>query len=251
MPWKTTSSDFVTSSIKHAMSADVAALFDNYERIGVEFNMNPNCVATKHGLTFTSFSPKNNQIDALSKIEHKDEVTEVAWLSNGKVCWTKTEGPIEVGTGLPRKLIEYGEQYGTSGPYKSPQILVWDVFRGLVDNEEVVMVLDNSQKYRALVSPIMPLIYAGFDAVCDQYDLEDLKPVDLLTLGWANLLMLVPEASSSDLMQYLLQASHGTASAITKALLKKAKEDVLNPYDDYDQEFWKNENGLYVGGGGP
>jgi len=238
MPWKTTSHDYLKSPIEHALTTDVAILFDNYERVMTQYNKNPNYIATKKGLTFTSYSPKNSTTDSLSKIEHKDEVLEVAWLPKGEMCWTKKEGEIEVRTGLPSVLIEQDSRCKNSGPYTSPHMLIWDVFFGLVNGDDVVLLLDGNQKWRMSVSPLMPLIYAGFDAASDHYDLEDLGSEDLLTLGWANLLMLVSEANDFDLAKYLTKQMRYTADAIAKALLKKTKEDALNPYSDYDEGYF-------------
>ena len=242
MPWKTQSSDFVRSPIGNASNGEASNIFDNYEKVQVEFNMNPICVATKKGGYFVTYTPKNAQMAAYTSIEHKDEVTEVSWLPDGKVCWTMIEGPMEVGTGLPVELIEYCDGYGVSGPYTAPHMLVWDVFNGLVACEDVVLVFDKVDRLRLTLSPIMPLIYAGIESLGDQYDLENINSVDLLTLGWSYLLMLVPEAEGCDLTKLLPQMSPVTVRVIANALLKQRADDVLG-IDDYDESLWA-EQGL-------
>lgn len=234
--WKPTNSDFVTNPIDSASNGDLYELFSDYERVKIEFNMNPICVATKKGLQFVAYGPKTGQLSAYSDVEHQDNVTEVAWLASGKVCWTITEGTIGVDTGLPTELIEYCEGYGVSGPHTSPHLLVWDVFKGLVSGEDVVLLLDDTIRCRVALSHTMPLVYAGIEAIEDEYDLANIHPITLLTLGWSRILMLVPEAEGSDLTKLLPQVSPVMLRIVTKALLRKREENIINPYDDYDEE---------------
>ena len=241
MPWKTKASDFVRSPIGNASNGEVAGIFDNYKRVKVEFNMNPVCVATKKGGYFVTYTPKNAQMAAYTSIEHKDEVTEVSWLPDGQVCWTMTEGPMEVGTGLPAELIKYCDGYGVSGPYTAPHTLVWDVFNGLAACEDVVLVLDGVERLRVTLSPIMPLIYAGIESLGDQYNLEAVNPVDLLTLGWSYLLMLVPEAEGCDLTKLLPQVGPVIMRVVTKALLIQRSDDILGLGDYEEDAMWADQ----------
>ena len=231
MSWKPRAGSYLTCNLLLPDNEGIIDLFDNYTGILLELDANPIAIAQREGLSFTSFTPINTKLKAISELSHDDDVQEVGWLPNGKICYIARNGEPAVDTGLPTEVLEYGETYNIVGPYTVQHELVWDVFTGLCSGRDVVLRLEDEPS-RLTCSPLLPIIYAGLDALDVYYDARHIHPADILSLGWSRMLLLIPGASKVDLSKTLTHISPKMCEMLVGKVLKKREEDLVDFTDD-------------------